>query len=641
MHNPGGAVNRERARTTLLALSLGAAVVACSAAATHSSGSATASGGGVGGSHVGTGSAGNGGAGEGGAGEGGAPTMGCEPNATRACYEGPPGTKDVGACHGGTDSCLDDGRGWMGCAGQVLPAPESCLSPLDDDCDGKTNEAGEGCACKPKSSAYCYEGDPKTENIGACIPGVRMCSEDGSAWGECTGQILPGIESCTTPVDEDCDGKNPLCATSWAVTGGDAAGQFIHAMSVDATGNIIVAGEFEGTFSLGGVTLTSTGGVDVFVVKLDSTGKALWGYGFGDPTDNQAALGVAVDAAGNALVTGYFRSTIAFGATTLTSVGGSDTFVAKLAAADGLPLWAARFGNVSDDQNALGITVDGSGNPVLTGAFAGTMTFNGNITAIGAQDAFVAKLDGATGAALWGTRFGGTDYEIGRAVVVDLQGRVHVVGDFSGAFSLAGKNLASAGSTDVLVARFDGSTGAATYAARFGGTGSDAGRAAALGAAGGPLLAGEFENAIDFGGGVLTSAGGLDLFVVELDAKSAHLQSRRFGGSGDESAHALARDANGYVALGGFTTGTLEFGTGALTSQGGRDVLVAKLDPMLAGHWARAHGDPSFYQQATAVGIGPQGDVHAAGFFTGKADFGTGTATSAGNTDVFLVSYPP
>ncbi len=613
-------------------VALAVALSACASSPAHTG--STASGGGVG---TGGGVAGTGGLG----GAGGADAAGCEPNATRACYEGAAGTKDVGSCKGGMAECLPDGSGWKGCEGQVLPALESCLTPLDDDCDGKVNEAGEGCACKPNSSAYCYDGEPKTENVGACLPGVHVCDAEGLAWGPCSGQVLPSTESCTTPLDEDCDGVNPLCPTNWAVRAGDAGTQLIHGLSVDTAGNSFIVGELEGTLTLGTVTLTSAGGSDAFVVKVDPTGKALWGFRYGDAGDNQSALGVAVDAFGNAFVTGYFRSVIAFGATTLTSVGGSDAFVVKLASADGQPSWAARFGNISDDQVATGLAVDSGGNPILTGAFAGTMTFNGNITAIGAQDGFVAKLDGATGAALWGTRFGGTDYEGGRGVVVDSEGQVHVVGEFSGAFSLAGKNLASAGSTDVLLARFDGLTGTPKQAARFGGTGSDIGRAVTLGKSGGPLIAGEFEDAIDLGGGVLTSAGGLDIFVAEFNAQSQHLQSRRAGGSGDESALALAHDANGNLALGGFTTGALDLDSGALQSHGGRDILVAKLDAQLHGNWARVHGDPSFYQQSTAVGCGPQGAVLAAGFFTSQADFGTGVTASAGSTDVFLVSYPP
>jgi hypothetical protein len=58
-----------------------------------------------------------------------------------ACYDGPPGTEDVGACVGGVRTCANDGSSYGDCIGQVLPAPaEDCSTPDDDDCDGMANE---------------------------------------------------------------------------------------------------------------------------------------------------------------------------------------------------------------------------------------------------------------------------------------------------------------------------------------------------------------------------------------------------------------------------------------------------------------------------------------------------------------------
>jgi len=59
-----------------------------------------------------------------------------------------------------------------------------------------------------------------------------------------------------------------------------------------------------------------------------STGKHLWSKGFGDE-NYQGAGAVAVDASGNAMVTGYFDGTVDFGGGALTSAGSFDIFVAK------------------------------------------------------------------------------------------------------------------------------------------------------------------------------------------------------------------------------------------------------------------------------------------------------------------------
>ena len=63
----------------------------------------------------------------------------CEVGQTRACYVGPAGTEGVGACHAGTQTCAAGGLAWSGCQGQMMPQPESCASPADEDCDGQAD----------------------------------------------------------------------------------------------------------------------------------------------------------------------------------------------------------------------------------------------------------------------------------------------------------------------------------------------------------------------------------------------------------------------------------------------------------------------------------------------------------------------
>lgn len=156
----------------------------------------------------------------------------------------------------------------------------------------------------------------------------------------------------------------------------------------------------------------------------------------------------------------------------------------------------------------------------------------------------------------------------------------------------------------------------------------------------GPIVTSDFEATVDFGGGDLKSAGGLDVFVAEYAAAGSHKQSVSFGGAGDEAALAIARDKAGGFALGGFTTGSVNFGNSILTSVGGRDGFITKLDSKLAGKWSRRYGDVTFYQTTTAIACGPLSEVVAGGYFSGKANFGSGILTSAGSTDFFVVKYP-
>ena len=136
-------------------------------------------------------------------------------------------------------------------------------------------------------------------------------------------------------------------------------------------------------------TLTSAGSRDVFVAKFDPAGNHLWSQRFGDAS-LQSATAIAADAAGNVTVTGDFEGTVDFGGGLLTSAGGYDVFIAKLASA-GTHLWSQRFGdaNVSD---AKGISVEAAGNVVAAGMFVGAIDFGGGVlTSAGVGDIFIAK----------------------------------------------------------------------------------------------------------------------------------------------------------------------------------------------------------------------------------------------------------
>jgi len=159
---------------------------------------------------------------------------------------------------------------------------------------------------------------------------------------------------------------------------------------VDANGNSYITGCFSGNSTFGTTTLTSSGYYDIFVAKMDSNGNWLWAIQAGG-TDNDFGYGIAVDANGNSYATGSFSESVTFGTTTLTSSGYEDIFVAKLDSS-GNWLWAKQAGGTDyDDGN--GIAVDDNGNSYVTGYYEGSATFGATtLTSIGSWDIFVAKL---------------------------------------------------------------------------------------------------------------------------------------------------------------------------------------------------------------------------------------------------------
>lgn len=198
------------ARSAALCLAFGLASGACAEGT-----SVLGKGGGDGG--------GGGGATATGAGGAGGSSDTCAPGFVEVCYSGDPATKDVGICHGGTHVCLPDGAGFGPCEGEVLPAQEDCLSPVDDDCDGATQDLEDGCSCAPGATSPCYDGPPGTEGVGACKAGVATCLADGSGFGPCAGAVLPALENCDSPADDDCDGAVNEAEAGCGVVDCDAA----------------------------------------------------------------------------------------------------------------------------------------------------------------------------------------------------------------------------------------------------------------------------------------------------------------------------------------------------------------------------------------------------------------------------------
>jgi hypothetical protein len=351
---------------------------------------------------------------------------------------------------------------------------------------------------------------------------------------------------------------------------------------VDASGNIVVVGNFEGGVDFGGGTLTSAGGTDIFVAKFTSGGAFVWAKRFGTANPDFAD-GVAVDSSGNVIVLGRFTGTINFGGADLVgaSVDFDDIALAKLATADGAHMWSKRFGSTAADSGS-DVTVDSAGNVLITGIFRGTVDFGGGgLVSGGDADIFVAKYVGANGNHVWSKRFGSTGLDGGQAIVTDSTNDVFVTGSFIGSVDFGGGALMSTNTvSDIFLVKLAGADGAHVWSDSYGGTGADVAFELASDLAGNVLVTGRFSNTVDFGGVSLTSAGGADIFVARYaGATGAHLDSKRLGGTGDDFGNAIAVDSAGNTVLAGQFTGTVDFGSGVFTTAGGNDIYLVRMAP--------------------------------------------------------------
>lgn len=90
-------------------------------------------------------------------------------------------------------------------------------------------------------------------------------------------------------------------------------------------------------------------------------------------------------------------------------------------------------------------------------------------------------------------------------------------------------------------------------------------------------MTGEFLGSIDLGSGMLASAGLYDIFLASFDPDGNPLWSRSFGDAKLQKGQSLAGGADGTVVVAGEFSGTIDLGTGPLTSQSGNSTFLAKL----------------------------------------------------------------
>lgn len=343
-------------------------------------------------------------------------------------------------------------------------------------------------------------------------------------------------------------------------------GSVSYGVAVDDSANVYVTGYFQNTVDFdpgaGVYSLTSVGGRDIFIAKLDVNGNFVWAVSCGG-SGNDVAQEIANDEQGNVYVTGYFEDTVDFdpgaGVTNLLSAGSDDCFVLKLSTTGNLT-WARRLGGAHSNI-AYGIAVDNSGAVYISGHFYGlcdfnpspVATYNLNSLVVG-SDAFICKLN-AAGNFVWAFDVGGNNNDYAYSVTTDRDANVYIGGSFGDGFDFdlsAGYNiLFPSGPSDGFLWSLD-STGGFRWAIRMGSNGSDACYAVTLDAGSHVYATGVYTN----------GSNPFCAFILKADAlglepwETYQVGARSFSGNG------VATDADGNVLIGGNFRDTIDFDFG-------------------------------------------------------------------------------
>ncbi len=336
-------------------------------------------------------------------------------------------------------------------------------------------------------------------------------------------------------------------------------------LAIDTAGNAYVIGYTSSADFLLTTPLqkNKSGGQDIFVSKIDATGRRLVYSTYLGGSDTDSGYDIALDASGNAYITGRTASADFPMVNPLQKsyAGGSyDTFVSKIDRNGRTLVYSTYLGGNSADSGR-GIAVDADSNVYIIGYTQSTdfplaNALQGSLK--GAEDAFVSKINSAGSALTYSTYLGGNNRDEALDIAVDTSGNAYIAGwttstDFPLANTLQGSLK---GAEDAFVSKINSAGSALTYSTYLGGNNSDGALGIALDVSGNAYITGRTAST-DF---PLVNplqksyAGNTDAFISKINsAGSALTYSTYLGGNNSDGALGIALDVFGNAYITGRT----------------------------------------------------------------------------------------
>ncbi|HXG63648.1 MAG TPA: SBBP repeat-containing protein, partial [Blastocatellia bacterium] len=395
----------------------------------------------------------------------------------------------------------------------------------------------------------------------------------GGQWPVASASLTSANHAPAPPAPGSASGKLPLAFkaiqgqaegrvldySTYLGGGGDDQGT---AITADAEGNLYLVGITDSTNlpTVNAAQPAFGGGVqDIFVAKLDPSGTRLVYLTYLGGGGNDTATGMAVDAAGNAYLTGFTTSTNfpTLNALQPNNRGRFNGFVTKLGPTGNL-IYSTYLGGTTNDSGS-GIAVDAAGNAYVAGIATSPdfPTVNALQPGLsGAADVYVAKLNPAGNQFVYSTYMGGSQEDAATGIAVDPSGNVYVTGaTLSSDFRMANaaQPAHGGGIFDGFVMKLNPAGSQLIYSTYLGGGNGDRGMRIAADAAGNAYVTGDTRSA-DFptrGAAQQALGGSSDAFVTKLNPNGALAYSTFLGGTGIDGGTAVAVDATGAAVVTG------------------------------------------------------------------------------------------
>ena len=377
----------------------------------------------------------------------------------------------------------------------------------------------------------------------------------------------------------------------WAVMPDASAGLvFLQAMTTDPVGNIYIGGLVWGQVNFGtNMVTTPNSAGDGFVAKLDPQGNWVWAQMFNTiPESNGSSRinGLAIDPlTGDVIASGSQSGETTFGSTVLNNTD-TEYLLVNLDSFLGDFNWVSSAGGIGTDIG-YDVGVDGNGNIWQVGVTSGTFSANGNShQIISQQDSVLVKWTVSSGVAqvssVKGLASGAGEINIADDLIVSSSGDIFITGVFIGTLDAGNQKTVTASGTnnaDGFVVKV-GSNGATSWINSLGSTsGFDWATSVSESPSGEFAIGGFFSGTVTFGTQSISSNGGRDGFVAQIDDMGSWDWAENIGGAYDDIFGDVTTNMDGnYSATGSFQD-TITKGSKSITSTAGWDLYVWTIDP--------------------------------------------------------------
>ena len=387
--------------------------------------------------------------------------------------------------------------------------------------------------------------------------------------------------------------------------------------------------------------------VPLYIARVDSAGNYVWAM---SSSNTEAyASGITSDNDGNLYVFGvYSFGTLNIGSITLPNPGTSDMVFLLKIAPSGTVLWSKSVSGLSSVDNYGSICLDAYGNSYITGSFYGNITI-GTTTLINkdptgsTMDIFLAKFN-SNGSFIWAKSFG-TGGNDGLIAVTAVPGNyIYFEGGIpaDSVITLGTTLLNGPGNTFYAKADTGGNIEWA-----YSMPANVVPKGITTDAWGNLYTTGYYFGTDTFGASVITSVGGVDMFISKSDTAGNFIWGNSAGGNVNDEGYSITADLCGKLwvsgSMGWFPTDSgyvMYFNTDSLVTPSASfdPLFVAEYDT--AGNYIGGMTFPSGGDDEIGIVADDKGSFFLCGDNTSAAVvFGTDTTTRYGGKSLHSKVY--